>query len=69
MSDIETHYKSKKQNDGMELYFIDKGISFNKLSINSEIDNLDTHLTLVKNYNEYLKNISKITNHFHKRSK
>ncbi len=46
----------KKQNDGMETAFKNKGIQFNKLSI----DNVDpeTELLLLKDYNNYLKGIS-----------
>jgi hypothetical protein len=47
----------QKQNEGMETSFIAKDIKFTKLSI----DNVDpeTTLMLLKDYNEYLKNISK----------
>ena len=46
----------KKQNDGMETAFKNKGIKFTKLSI----DNVDpeTELLLLKDYNNYLKGIS-----------
>jgi len=46
----------KKQNDGMETAFKNKGVQFNKLSI----DNMDpeTELQLLKDYNMYLKSIS-----------
>jgi len=46
----------KKQNDGMETAFKNKGIAFTKLSI----DDMDpeTELLLLKNYNNYLKGIS-----------
>jgi len=46
----------KKQNDGMETAFKNKGIQFTKLSI----DNVDpeTELLLLKDYNNYLKGIS-----------
>lgn len=47
----------KKQNDGMETSFKAKDIKFTKLNI----ENIDpeTELMLLKDYNEYLKNISK----------
>ncbi len=47
----------KKQNEGMEMSFKNKSIKFTKLSI----DNIDpeTELMLLKDYNNYLKNISK----------
>jgi hypothetical protein len=47
----------KKQNEGMETSFKNKSIPFTKLSI----DNIDpeTELMLVKDYNNYLKEISK----------
>ena len=47
----------KKQNDGMETSFKNKSIEFTKLNI----DGMDpeTELLLLKDYNEYLKNISK----------
>ena len=47
----------KKQNDGMEIAFKNKSIEFTKLSI----DNVDpeTELSILKDYNEYLKGISK----------
>lgn len=47
----------KKQNDNMEVYFKNKSVEFTKLSI----DNMDpeTELILLKDYNEYLKNITK----------
>jgi len=47
----------KKQNDGMETSFKNKGVQFNKLSVN----NMDpeTELGILKDYNEYLKGISK----------
>lgn len=46
----------KKQNEGMETAFKNKGIEFTKLSI----DNMDieTELLLLKDYNTYLKGIS-----------
>lgn len=47
----------KKQNDGMETSFKNKGIEFNKLSIDTVEPEME--LTLLKEYNEYLKNISK----------
>ena len=48
----------KKQNDGMEISFKNKGIKFNKLSVNS-MDDPETELGILKDYNEYLKGISK----------
>ena len=47
----------KKQNEGMETGFKNKGIQFTKLSIDS-VD-LERELLFLKDYNEYLKNISK----------
>jgi len=47
-----------KQNDGMETSFKNKGITFNKLTINDSV-NQETMLGLLKDYNEYLKTISK----------
>ncbi len=47
----------KKQNDGMETSFKNKGIQFNKLSVS--IEDHETELGILKNYNEYLKGISK----------
>lgn len=47
----------KKQNEGMETGFKNKGIQFTKLSIDS-VD-LESELLFLKDYNEYLKNISK----------
>jgi hypothetical protein len=44
-----------RQNDGMETSFKNKGIQFNKLSINSM--NPETELKLLKDYNNYLKGI------------
>ena len=46
----------KKQNEGMETSFKNKGIQFTQLTI----DNVDpeTELTLLKDYNTYLKSIS-----------
>ena len=46
----------KKQNDGMEIGFKNKGIPFTKLSV----DHMDPEkeLMIVKDYNHYLKNIS-----------
>ena len=58
MSDIEKQITNlKKQNDGMEISFKNKGIEFTKLSI----DNMapETELMLLKDYNDYLKGISK----------
>lgn len=46
----------KKQNDGMETAFKNKGIQFNKLSI--DVSNPETELLLLQNYNKYLKDIS-----------
>jgi len=50
-------YNLKKQNEGMETAFKNKNIEFTKLST----DNIDPEieLNLLKNYNEYLKGISK----------
>lgn len=47
----------KKQNDGMETSFKSKDIKFTKLTV----ENVDpeSELMLLKDYNEYLKNISK----------
>ena len=47
----------KKQNEGMEIAFKNKNIEFTKLST----DNIDPEIEikLLKNYNEYLKTISK----------
>jgi len=47
----------KKQNEGMEIAFKNKNIEFTKLST----DNIDPEIEfkLLKNYNEYLKGISK----------
>jgi hypothetical protein len=47
----------KKQNEGMESGFKNKGVKFTKLSIDS-VD-LEKELSFLKDYNEYLKNISK----------
>jgi hypothetical protein len=47
----------KKQNEGMENGFKNKGIQFTKLSIDS-VD-LEKEILFLKDYNEYLKNISK----------
>lgn len=58
MTDIQKQITNlKKQNDGMEIAFKTKSIQFTKLSI----DDLEpeTELMLLKDYNEYLKNISK----------
>jgi hypothetical protein len=58
MSEIEKQITNlKKQNDGMEISFKNKGIEFTKLSI----DNMapETELMLLKDYNDYLKGISK----------
>jgi hypothetical protein len=46
----------KKQNDGMEIAFKNKGIQFTKVSID-DVDP-ETELLLLKNYNNYLKSIS-----------
>lgn len=46
-----------KQNEGMEISFKNKGIEFTKLNTNN-VDP-ETALLLIKNHNEYLKNISK----------
>lgn len=48
----------KKQNDGMETSFKNKGVQFNKLSVNS-MDDPTAELRILKDYNEYLKGISK----------
>lgn len=50
-------YNFKKQNEGMEKSFLAKGITYTKLNI----DGLDpeTELLLLKEYNDYLKKISK----------
>ena len=58
MTDIQKQIVNiQKQNDGMETGFKNKGIKFTKLSI----DNMEPEKTLMilKDYNEYLKNISK----------
>ena len=47
----------KKQNEGIETSFKAKNIKFTKLDTDS--DNPETELMLLKDYNEYLKNISK----------
>jgi len=47
----------KKQNDSMEASFKNKNIQFNKLSFNT-MDNPETELMLLKDYNNYLKGIS-----------
>lgn len=47
----------KKQNDGMETSFKNKGIQFNKLSVS--IEDPEIELKILKDYNEYLKGISK----------
>ena len=47
----------KKQNEGMESGFKNKGIQFTKLSIDS-VD-VEKEILFLKDYNEYLKNISK----------
>jgi hypothetical protein len=58
MSDLPKQIANlKKQNEGMEISFNNKGIPFTKLNIDN-ID-LDTEFILIKDYNEYLKNISK----------
>lgn len=48
-----------KQNEGMETSFKNKGIDFTKMSIDDTDIPSETQLTLLKEYNEYLKNISK----------
>lgn len=48
-----------KQNEGMETSLKNKGIEFTKTSIDDTDITLETQLTLLKDYNEYLKNISK----------
>ena len=48
----------KKQNEGMENSFKNKGIEFNKLSIDEDAEP-EKELALLKDYNEYLKTISK----------
>jgi hypothetical protein len=48
----------KKQNDGMETSFKNKGVQFNKLTVNS-MDDPTAELRILKDYNEYLKGISK----------
>jgi hypothetical protein len=48
----------KKQNEGMETAFKNKGIEFTKLSLSETIP-LETQLDLLKVQNEYLKDISK----------
>ena len=58
MADIQKQIANiHKQNNGMELSFKDREIKFTKLTI----ENIDceTELILVKDYNEYLKNIAK----------
>lgn len=58
MADIQKQITNlKKQNDGMELSFKNKGVEFTKLSIDTMEP--ETELMLLKDYNEYLKNISK----------
>ncbi len=53
MSDLTKQITNlKKQNDGMEISFKNKGITFTKLSIDT-IDP-ETELKLLKDYNEYL---------------
>lgn len=47
----------KKQNEGMETSFKNKNIQFNKLSLNT-MDNPETELMILKDYNNYLKGIS-----------
>lgn len=47
-----------KQNDGMETSFKNKGIAFNQLTMDSSM-NSETMLGLLKEYNDYLKTISK----------
>ena len=48
-----------KQNEGMETSLKNKGVEFTKTSIDDTDITLETQLTLIKEYNEYLKNISK----------
>lgn len=48
----------RKQNEGMELGFKNKGVEFNKMSLNADMAQ-EMELQLLKDYNEYLKNISK----------
>lgn len=58
MTDIQKQiHNFKKQNEGMKLSFQDKGINYTKL----KYENIDpeTELIVVKDYNDYLKNISK----------
>jgi hypothetical protein len=47
----------KKQNEGMEIAFKNKNIDFTKLSIDNSDPEIE--LNLLKDYNEYLKGISK----------
>jgi len=49
----------KKQNDGMETSFKHKQIPFNKQSIDNMDISVESQLSLLKQYNEYLKDISK----------
>jgi len=57
MTDIQKQITNlKKQNDGMEISFKNKGVEFTKLSIDSM--DQDTELMLLKDYNTYLKSIS-----------
>jgi len=49
----------KKQNDGMETSFKHKQIPFNKQSIDNTDISVESQLSLLKQYNEYLKDISK----------
>jgi len=47
-----------KQNDGMETSFRTKGIKFTKISVDNNIE-LDIKFRVLKDYNEYLKDISR----------
>lgn len=49
----------KKQNDGMETSFKHKQIPFNKQSIDNTDISVESQLSLLKQYNDYLKDISK----------
>jgi hypothetical protein len=48
-----------KQNEGIETSLKNKGIEFTKTSIDDTDITIETHLTILKEYNEYLKNVSK----------
>lgn len=57
MADIQKQITNlKKQNEGMEKAFQNKGIQFTKLSIDNT--DPDTEVKLLKDYNDYLKTIS-----------